>query len=422
MSVAIYGTPLGESKPEEPLADNYTTVPSRSARISETLDPLVLPNPLTVAQGLLRRTPDTQISLGTIIPRCLGQQDQFPSMNGNGPDYSRTSEPLPGLEDLLQSETPDDELVLDAVTELGALLGDAEIDNQTSIKDAKVIVAAVALLSVVMWTSDIANYSGTYQGLLIVRLWQMDESIALALYSYQAVVGYIVGALSRVHNSSEPRVRLLAEQILQEIILHCPTALGYVAASGISLPLQLVQNGLAAEQLDYSVALRLLGTSAALPKLDFGTVLGLRSSIGRLSPGLAHEASEDAVAILREAQAVLGQPMVFILLEVSAKISNTLNEQLTAPGHDEPSPQALQNLFGLAAETLHLISILRSSIPLTSRSVRQVAILASNLYVASADVCKRRQGEWQVVETAKDSRDASLSLLEKIYTSAIGQK
>ncbi|KAG9027604.1 hypothetical protein FS837_004219 [Tulasnella sp. UAMH 9824] len=397
-------------------------MPSRSARISETLDPLVLPNPLTVAQVLLRRTPDTEVSLGTIIPKCLSQQDQTANMNGNGPEYSAVPGPLPVLEDLLQSENPDDELVLDAVTELGALLGDAEIDNQTSIKDAKVIVAAVALLSVVVWTSDIVDYKGTYQGLLIVRLWQMDESIALALYSYQAVVGYVVGALSRVHNSSEPRVRLLTEQILQEIIRHCPTALSYVAAAGVNIPLQLPPNGPVAEQLDYGTALRLLSAAVALPELDFGTVLGLRSSLGRLSPGLAHEASEDAVAILREAQAVLGQPMVFTLLDVSTKISDTLKEQLAAPGLNEPSPQALQNLFGLAAETLHLISILRSSIPLTTQSVRQVAILASNLYVASADVCKRRQGEWQVVETAKDSRDASLSLLEKIYTSATRQK
>ncbi|KIO23004.1 hypothetical protein M407DRAFT_27506 [Tulasnella calospora MUT 4182] len=148
MSVAIYGTPAGESKLEEPLVESDISISSRSARISETLDPLVLSNPLTVAQALLRRTPDTQVSLGTIIPKCLGQQDQIANMNGNGAEYSMVSEPLPVLEDLLQAESPDDELVLDAVTELGALLGDAEIDNQTSIKDAKVIVAAVALL----WT------------------------------------------------------------------------------------------------------------------------------------------------------------------------------------------------------------------------------------------------------------------------------
>lgn len=124
MSVAIYGTPVGEPKLEEPQAESNISIPSRSARISETLDPLVLPNPLTVAQALLRRTPDTEVSLGTIIPKCLSQQDQTANMNGNGPEYSAVPESLPVLEDLLQSENPDDELVLEAVTELGALLGD----------------------------------------------------------------------------------------------------------------------------------------------------------------------------------------------------------------------------------------------------------------------------------------------------------
>ncbi|KAG8946690.1 hypothetical protein FRC04_011468 [Tulasnella sp. 424] len=422
MSVAIYGTPLAGSKLEEPPTQGQTTIPSRSTRLPEAVDPLAIPNPLAIAQALLRRTPDTQVTVAAIIPKCLGHQDQDVRMNGNGVDHSIALEPLPVIEELLQAENPDDELVLEAATELGALLVDAEIDKQISIKDAKVIVAAVALFSVIAWTSDTGDSNTTYQGLLIARLWQMDESIALALYLYQAVVSHAVSALSRVHSSPEPRVRLLAGQILQGIVHHCPAALASVGDSGVPILLGLPQSIGAPEQFDFNTALRLLGSAATSPTLGYGTVLSLRSSIGRLGPVLSDETSEDAVAVLHEAQAVLGQPMVFGLLDVSAKICDTLKERLEHQGSDEPSPQALQNLFGLATETIHLISILRSSVPVTSRAVRQVAILASNLYVASAEVFQRSQGDWQVVETAKDSRDASLSLLEKMYTSAAGQK
>lgn len=124
MSVAIYGTPLAESKLEEPPTQGQTTIPSRSTRLPETVDPLAIPNPLAIAQALLRRTPDTQVTVGAIIPRCLGHQDQDVRMNGNGVDHSIALEPLPVIEELLQAENPDDELVLEAATELGALLVD----------------------------------------------------------------------------------------------------------------------------------------------------------------------------------------------------------------------------------------------------------------------------------------------------------
>ncbi|KAG9004244.1 hypothetical protein FRB90_011034 [Tulasnella sp. 427] len=417
LSVAIYGTPSTEPKLEDNLIQQDLAIPSRRSRLPEAVDPLALSNPLGIAQTLLRRVPDTQPSLITIVQRYMNHRDQDVNMNGNGVHPSGVSASLPNFEEVLQSKNPDEELLLAAATEFGALFEDTEIDNQISTKDEKVILATVALMSAVVWTSDMGYFDTAYQGLLIARLWQMDESVALALYSYPTVVGYIVSSLSRIHSPSQPRIKALVEQLLRSVRSHCPAALAPMNTIGAQFPSQSSQ-----EIADYSTALRFLKDGTTSHSLAFGTVVHLRSAVGVISPTLTNETSDDAIRILQEAQDVLGQPLVFTLLDITTRVCNTLREALTTPGDGEPSSQALQNLFGLATETLHLISLLRSSVPLASRSLRQVAILASNLYIASAETCQRRHNEWEVVETAKDSRDASLSLLEKIYTSATVQK
>lgn len=123
LSVAIYGTIQAQSKAEDPLAEEIGH-PSRQTRLPETVDPVVLRNPLAVAQAILRRIPDAEIQLSTIIQRYTNDIDRDVEMNGNGIQHSSKPDILPTLDDLEHSTNPDEESLLSAATELGTYIGD----------------------------------------------------------------------------------------------------------------------------------------------------------------------------------------------------------------------------------------------------------------------------------------------------------
>ncbi|KAG8904166.1 hypothetical protein FRB99_002147 [Tulasnella sp. 403] len=415
ISLAVYGELAAKATSERPTAT--IPVPDRSNNalpapgLPNSLNPTELENPLLISQQLLASA-TSEISVESIFQHfyeyMVPPKDDY--MHTDQSSSSERQSPVLDLSEVKGSRIVGIALRLrDAVTLTGYEVPEMSAD------DAKLYLAVVGVLAGISWAIQQEELSIITRGLSILRLWQADSKTQMALDELSLLIHWAIPTLMHCCRLPQTKVVSLARRIMQQAISRPVDVLSYapVLEDQLEHVLPVVTEKVlnVVRESGWELALKQLGQLGHCDSLNFAQTYAFRIAVAKVSL-FTRAGSEERGRVIAAAREILGQPLLYALLDALPTILGRLRLSPAVTGGEIITPQLQAQLLHLSAECLRVTNDLLPTQCITSRMGKVIAFLVLEASCAAVVSSQARPGESPITRAAGSVRSEAFAVLK----------